>query len=148
MSKSFITLHSQTPRFGFLIMSKLFTLDDVSKQSTDKGGLIVIDKIVYDITDYMSKHPGGDDILVEVLGQDASEGFHEVGHSAEAVESLKELKVGELDTTSAVPTKSQSRAGPVSVAHLLSAAGVVALSLGAVFLRHQVQNPFSPGSKE
>ncbi|KAK7419240.1 hypothetical protein QQX98_003392 [Neonectria punicea] len=128
-------------------MSKLFTLGDVSKQSTDKGGLIVIDKVVYDITDYMSKHPGGDDILIEVLGQDASEGFHEVGHSAEAIEALAEMKVGELDQTSAVLPKSQSRTGSVSVAHLLSAAGVVAVSLGAVFLRHQVQSPFSSGSK-
>lgn len=48
---------------------------------------------------------GGDDILVEVLGQDASEGFHEVGHSAEAMEQLKELKVGELDTTPVVRLK-------------------------------------------
>lgn len=38
-------------------MSKLFTLEDVAMQSTDKGGLIVIDKLVYDITNYMSKHP-------------------------------------------------------------------------------------------
>ncbi|KAH7002394.1 cytochrome b5-like heme/steroid binding domain-containing protein [Ilyonectria destructans] len=127
-------------------MSKLFTLEDVAKQSTDKGGLIVIDKLVYDITNYMSKHPGGDDILVEVLGQDASEGFHEVGHSAEAMEQLKELRVGELDTTPVVTTKSSQKAS-VSVAQLLSAAGVVALSLGAVFLRHHVQNPFSPAKE-
>ncbi|KAK7432217.1 hypothetical protein QQZ08_001162 [Neonectria magnoliae] len=129
-------------------MSKSFTLDDVSKQSTDKGGLIVIDKVVYDITDYMSKHPGGDDILIEVLGQDASEGFHEVGHSDEAIEALREMKVGELDQTPAVLTKSPSRTGSVSVVHLLSAVGVVALSLGAVFLRHQVLSPFSSGPKE
>lgn len=98
-----------------------------------------------------------------MLGQDASEGFHEVGHSAEAMEQLKELKVGELDTTPVVRlkemkvsnlrtfslTRSQqvttkpSQKASVSVAQLFSAAGVVALSLGAVFLRHHVQNPFS-----
>ncbi|KAH7159558.1 cytochrome b5-like heme/steroid binding domain-containing protein, partial [Dactylonectria estremocensis] len=119
-------------------MSQLFTLEDVSKQSTDKGGLIIIDKNVYDITDYI----GGDDILIEVLGQDASEGFHEVGHSAEAVEELKALKVGELDQTPApVATKGPSQKAAVSTSHLMSAMGVVALSLGAVFLRHHVQNP-------
>ncbi|KAH7143563.1 cytochrome b5-like heme/steroid binding domain-containing protein [Dactylonectria macrodidyma] len=124
-------------------MSQLFTLEDVSKQSTDKGGLIIIDKHVYDITDYMPKHPGGDDILIEVLGRDASEGFHEVGHSAEAMEELKALKVGELDLTPAqVTTKGPSQRAIVSASHLISAMGVVALSLGAVFLRHHVQSPF------
>ncbi|KAF7551761.1 hypothetical protein G7Z17_g4781 [Cylindrodendrum hubeiense] len=99
-------------------MSKLFTLEDVAKQSTEKGGLIIVDKVVYDITDYMSKHPGGDDILIEVLGQDASEGFHEVGHSAEAMEELKGLKVGELDPTPLVATKDLSQKASVSVAQL------------------------------
>lgn len=45
---------------------------------------------------------GGDDILTEVLGTDASEAFHEVGHSAEAIEQLKPLLRGILDLTSSV----------------------------------------------
>lgn len=38
-------------------MSSKFNLKQVAEKSTDTSGLIVIDKRVYDITDYMSKHP-------------------------------------------------------------------------------------------
>ncbi|TPX15288.1 uncharacterized protein E0L32_004565 [Thyridium curvatum] len=74
----------------------VFTLDDVAKRSTETSGYIVIDRKVYEITNYLSKHPGGDDILAEVLGTDATEAFREVGHSEEAMGQLKSLLVGEL----------------------------------------------------
>lgn len=35
----------------------VFTLDDVAKRSTQTSGYIVIDRKVYEITNYMSKHP-------------------------------------------------------------------------------------------
>ncbi|KAI8183877.1 putative cytochrome b5 [Colletotrichum sp. SAR 10_66] len=78
-------------------MSKTFTLQDVAQRSTDRTGLIVVSKKVYDVTEYLTEHPGGgDDILVEVLGQDATEAFHEVGHSEAAREKLESLLVGKL----------------------------------------------------
>ncbi|KAJ3530124.1 hypothetical protein NM208_g9468 [Fusarium decemcellulare] len=76
-----------------------FTLEDVANKSTQSSGYIAIDKNVYDITGYMSKHPGGDDILAEVLGTDATQAFHEVGHSDEAMEQLKPLLAGELQVS-------------------------------------------------
>ncbi|KAK4087765.1 hypothetical protein PCL_01558 [Purpureocillium lilacinum] len=69
------------------------TLEDVASMSTQTSGYIVIDNKVYEITDYMLKHPGGDDILAEVLGTDATQAFHEVGHSEEALEHLKPMLV-------------------------------------------------------
>ncbi|KAK2752495.1 cytochrome b5, partial [Colletotrichum kahawae] len=51
-------------------MSKTFTLQDVAH--------------------------GGDDILVGVLGEDATEAFHEVGHSEAAGDKLESLLVGKL----------------------------------------------------
>ncbi|KAH0424684.1 cytochrome b5 [Colletotrichum camelliae] len=77
-------------------MSKTFTLQDVAQQSTDRTGLIVVSRKVYDVTEYLIEHPGGDDILVEVLGQDATEAFHEVGHSEAAKDKLESLLVGKL----------------------------------------------------
>lgn len=38
-------------------MSSKFTLKQVAERSNSTAGVIVIDKKVYDITDYMSKHP-------------------------------------------------------------------------------------------
>lgn len=39
---------------------------------------------------------GGEEVLLDVAGQDATEAFEDVGHSDEARELLGPLKVGEL----------------------------------------------------
>ncbi|KAI9168026.1 putative cytochrome b5 [Paramyrothecium foliicola] len=78
-------------------MASKCTRAQVSEKSNTEAAFIIIDQKVYDITNYFENHPGGDDILVEVLGQDASEAFHEVGHSKEAHEQLRNLLVGELE---------------------------------------------------
>ncbi|KAI9226108.1 MAG: cytochrome b5 [Piptocephalis tieghemiana] len=52
---------------------------------------------VYNITDFIEEHPGGEDILFEQGGMDATAAFEDVGHSEEARESLKKYLVGPLD---------------------------------------------------
>lgn len=39
---------------------------------------------------------GGEEVLLDVAGQDATEAFEDVGHSDEARETLEQLKVGTL----------------------------------------------------
>ena len=39
---------------------------------------------------------GGEEVLLDVAGQDATEAFEDVGHSDEARESLKPMLVGSL----------------------------------------------------
>ena len=51
---------------------------------------------VYDITKFLNEHPGGSEVIMEVAGQDGSEGFEDVGHSEDAREMLAEYKIGEL----------------------------------------------------
>lgn len=41
-------------------------------------------------------HSGGDDVLKEIAGQDATEPFSNVGHSDDAREILKELQIGKV----------------------------------------------------
>ncbi|KAG0556115.1 hypothetical protein KC19_11G027300 [Ceratodon purpureus] len=43
----------------------------------------------------MDDHPGGDDVLMQVAGKDATEEFDDVGHSKSAIEQLKDFYVGE-----------------------------------------------------
>lgn len=57
---------------------------------------MVIDKKVYDVTSFLLEHPGGDDILLDSSGRDATREFEDVGHSGEARAQLAELMVGEL----------------------------------------------------
>jgi hypothetical protein len=41
-------------------------------------------------------HSGGEEVLLDVAGQDATEAFEDVGHSDEARETLEKLQVGTL----------------------------------------------------
>ncbi|KAF7551553.1 hypothetical protein G7046_g7690 [Stylonectria norvegica] len=123
-----------------------FTLQAVSERSAGEHTLIVIDSKVYDITSYIEKHPGGDDILHEISGQDASEAFHEVGHSAEAKEALKELEIGDLDVSDLAPlarkpSKSQA-SGSFGSAVTFSVVSI-ALSIGVVLVWALLSNSTS-----
>ncbi|XP_041047373.1 cytochrome b5 isoform X2 [Carcharodon carcharias] len=43
------------------------------------------------------QHPGGEEVLFEQAGGDATESFEDVGHSSDAREMLKQYFIGELD---------------------------------------------------
>uniref|UniRef100_A0A8B9UF90 Cytochrome b5 heme-binding domain-containing protein n=1 Tax=Anas zonorhyncha TaxID=75864 RepID=A0A8B9UF90_9AVES len=42
------------------------------------------------------KHPGGEEVLLEQAGKDATESFEDVGHSTDAREMLKQYYIGEV----------------------------------------------------
>lgn len=44
----------------------------------------------------MQQHPGGEEVLLEQAGKEATEAFEDVGHSTDAREMMKKFKVGEL----------------------------------------------------
>jgi len=77
-------------------MSKEFTYADVSKHSSKKDLYLVIHDKVYDSASFVDEHPGGEEVLLDVGGQDATEAFEDVGHSDEAREILEGLLIGTL----------------------------------------------------
>lgn len=44
----------------------------------------------------LCKHPGGEEVLLEQAGKDATESFEDVGHSTDAREMLKQYYIGEV----------------------------------------------------
>lgn len=56
----------------------------------------MIDDKVYDATSFLMEHPGGDDIIVDASGRDATREFEDVGHSGEARSQLEDLVIGTL----------------------------------------------------
>mmetsp|Transcript_29041 Transcript_29041/g.81248 ORF Transcript_29041/g.81248 Transcript_29041/m.81248 type:complete len:125 (+) Transcript_29041:93-467(+) len=78
-------------------MSKKYTLEDISKHNTHDSCWLAINGKVYDITKFLEEHPGGDEILIEAAGKDATDDFDDIGHSDEAVEQLKEYEIGTLE---------------------------------------------------
>jgi len=77
-------------------MSKEFTFSDVSEHTSKKDLYMVIHDKVYDCTSFVDEHPGGEEVMLDVGGQDSTEAFEDVGHSDEAREILEGLLVGTL----------------------------------------------------
>ncbi|PFH57484.1 hypothetical protein XA68_15015 [Ophiocordyceps unilateralis] len=77
-------------------MSEGFTYQDVAEHNTKKDIYLVIHDKVYDCAQFIDEHPGGEEVMLDVAGQDATEAFEDVGHSDEARETLDKLLVGKL----------------------------------------------------
>jgi cytochrome b involved in lipid metabolism len=75
---------------------KYFTMDDVRKHSTCSDLWLAIHGKVYNVTDFQEDHPGGDEILLDNAEMDASTAFDDVGHSPEALDSMKQYYIGDL----------------------------------------------------
>ncbi|EMF17346.1 cytochrome b5 [Sphaerulina musiva SO2202] len=76
--------------------SKEFTYSDVSEHTSKKDLYMVIHDKVYNTSSFVDEHPGGEEVLLDVGGQDATEAFEDVGHSDEAREILDGLLIGTL----------------------------------------------------
>ncbi|KAF2149401.1 cytochrome b5 [Myriangium duriaei CBS 260.36] len=77
--------------------SKTLTYSDVAEHNTKKDLYLVVHDKVYDCSSFVDEHPGGEEVMLDVGGQDATEAFEDVGHSDEAREILKGMLVGELE---------------------------------------------------
>jgi len=62
--------------------------------SEDKGVWLAIGGKVYDVTEFLQEHPGGEEVMTEVTGKDATEDFEDVGHSDEARKLMSEQSSG------------------------------------------------------
>ena len=69
------------------------------------------------------KNRGGEEVLLDVGGQDATEAFEDVGHSDEAREILEGLLIGTLKRTVSVIPRSQFQKFILSKTNLLSQEG-------------------------
>ncbi|KAJ1551205.1 Cytochrome b5 [Nowakowskiella sp. JEL0078] len=95
-------------------MSAEITWEETAKHNTRKDCWMVIDGNVYDVSKFLDEHPGGEEVLLEQGGLDASEAFHEIGHSDDAVALLKDLLVGSIKSSPKVVPAPKSAATPSS----------------------------------
>ncbi|KAK9369242.1 cytochrome b5 [Lipomyces kononenkoae] len=87
----------------------VFTSESVKTHATQDDLWMVIHGKVYNATKFIDEHPGGEEVLLDVGGMDATDAFEDVGHSDEARKILAELCVGQLDPSEVVTsTKSTS----------------------------------------
>jgi cytochrome b involved in lipid metabolism len=75
---------------------RTISLEEVAWHDTPDDCWLVIHDYVYDCTEFLKNHPGGQDVLLEYAGRDATLAFIGTGHSAVARTILDRYKIGEL----------------------------------------------------
>lgn len=113
-------------------MSKLFTYQEIAEHNTEGDLWMIIDGKVYDCTKFIDEHPGGEEVLVDLGGQDATGPFADIGHSDDAIKLLEPLYIGDLDKDSE-PIKKEEKE-PASSTTGGEGNGVLVLAIIAVFL--------------
>ncbi|KAI6656079.1 hypothetical protein LOD99_11334 [Oopsacas minuta] len=76
------------------------TLDEVARHNTKNDAWIVINKYVYDVTNFIDYHPGSRAILLEQCGRDGTAAFDGIkwgtGHPVGTISDMKGLLCGRL----------------------------------------------------
>ncbi|CAB3227429.1 unnamed protein product [Arctia plantaginis] len=117
-----------------------FLRKDIESRNTRNNANIIIDNVVYDVTEFLQDHPGGVDVLLDNAGKDASKCFAEVGHSDIALEWRQKFVIGEVVDedkweVEKKETHSQQESDQLSLSSVLNVWGPpIALGLLAMFL--------------
>ena len=75
---------------------KVVSLEEVSLHCSREDGWMVIYDKVYEVTQFMKEHPGGEEVMMEYLGYDETMAFRGVGHSNDAFIILENCCIGIL----------------------------------------------------
>ncbi|WWC68990.1 uncharacterized protein I206_102926 [Kwoniella pini CBS 10737] len=115
-----------------------YSLEQLKEHNTRESLWMLLHDKVYDITAFMDEHPGGDEVLIEEAGRDATEAFEDVGHSDEARDMLPKMLLGEFYGEK----KTKSKKSISSTGGTTSSSGfpiwVVPVALIAAFLAWRV----------
>ncbi|XP_017774143.1 PREDICTED: cytochrome b5-like [Nicrophorus vespilloides] len=76
---------------------KQYSLNEVKKHNSRESLWVILDNGVYDLTAFLNDHPGGEEVLFDRAGLDATDCFNTVGHSLDAKERRELYKIGELE---------------------------------------------------
>jgi len=73
-----------------------YTAAEVRAHNTKGKPWLTIHDKVYDVTKFLDEHPGGEEVLLEQAGRNATEHFEDVGHSSDARELMKQYYIGDI----------------------------------------------------
>lgn len=99
----YVFKYQQLPKaYSNLITEQKITLTpaEVGNHKTVSDCWIIVNNNVYNVTNYISVHPGGSDRITAYCGQDATKAFEtkggSVSHSTKADRELNSLLIGSL----------------------------------------------------
>ena len=81
-------------------MTTEYSRADVKAHNKSTDCWIIYKGEVFDVTQFLHKHPGGEDSLLECGGADATSSFNDIGHSSSALNQMKKFKIGVLKKAS------------------------------------------------
>jgi 4-hydroxysphinganine ceramide fatty acyl 2-hydroxylase len=84
---------------------KIYTTEDVARHNTAKDCWVIHSGKVYNVTEFLQDHPGGDDLILNWAGKDvgmAMKDPDEHDHSSSAYDMLSEYLVGKLGTEATI----------------------------------------------
>lgn len=76
--------------------TKRLTREEVAKNNTEDSLWCIVDHKVYDLTDFVDAHPGGNVVLQQVAGQDATQAFYNL-HRHEVLQKYSSLCIGTIE---------------------------------------------------
>lgn len=76
--------------------AKTFTREEVRNHTSEDSLWCIIDSIVYDLSEFIMAHPGGESVLHQVAGQDATTAFYNL-HRQEVLTKYADLAIGTIE---------------------------------------------------
>lgn len=70
---------------------------EIKKHNKINDCWIVLDSNVLNITNYLTKHPGGIDVILDMSGTDVTTEFEKICHSNSAYELSLQYKIGVVE---------------------------------------------------
>ncbi|XP_067203066.1 cytochrome b5 [Linepithema humile] len=77
-------------------MTDVYTADEVAHHDHEGDLWIVIHGKIYNLTSFLKEHPGGEEVLLALAGEDGTDCFDSIGHSQEALLLREKFYIGEL----------------------------------------------------
>ncbi|KAI1345053.1 acyl-CoA dehydrogenase/oxidase [Xylariaceae sp. FL0016] len=78
-------------------MPKTFTRDEVAKHNTEDSIWFIIDSKVYDVSEFVDAHPGGESVLRQVAGTDATVAFYNLHRHEVLAKYDDDLLIGTVE---------------------------------------------------
>jgi len=81
---------------GGTVKNNSYTLKDVQKHNKENDAWIILHNNVYNITEWIPKHPGGP-IIKKYIGKDATQVFESIPHPSYVIKNVaKKYLIGKL----------------------------------------------------
>ncbi|EUC45260.1 hypothetical protein COCMIDRAFT_96091 [Bipolaris oryzae ATCC 44560] len=87
-----------------MVVIKELSQSEVASHNQGKDLWVCIRGYVYDVSNFIEEHPGGEEVLRSFAGKDATEAFEDAAHSEEVTPIMKELIVGKISSLVRVST--------------------------------------------